>query len=78
MTLPLRYLGMSDGFVDQIDSVLQPIVDAGYSRNDDPLNRPTSVDPVHGMDPVAILDPATRDSIEGTFAQVRSFLPPLP
>ena len=78
MTLPLRYLGMSDGFVDQIDSVLQPIVDAGYSRYDDPNNRPTSVDPVHGMDPIGILDPATRDTIEGTFAQVRSFLPPLP
>jgi hypothetical protein len=36
------------------------------------------VDPVHGMDPIGILDPATRDTIEGTFAQVRSFLPPLP
>jgi hypothetical protein len=78
LTLPLRYLGMSDGFVDQIDSVLQPVVDSGYSRYDNPLNRPTSVDPVHGMDPIAILDPATRDSIEGTMATVRSFMPPLP
>jgi diacyltrehalose acyltransferase len=78
LTLPLRYLGMSDGFVDQIDSVLQPMVDAGYSRYDDPLARPTSVDPVHGMDPIAILDPATRDSIEGAFATVRSVMPPLP
>jgi hypothetical protein len=78
LTLPLRYLGMSDGFVDQIDSVLQPMVDAGYSRYDNPLARPTSVDPVHGMDPIAILDPATRDSIEGAFATVRSFMPPLP
>lgn len=78
MTLPLRYLGMSPGFVDQIDATLQPIVDAGYSRYDDPMNRPVSVDPVHGMDPIGILDPATRNTIEDTFATVRSFLPPLP
>lgn len=78
LTLPLRYLGLSPGFVDQIDAVLQPQVDAGYSRYDNPLNRPTSVDPVHGMDPVAILDPATRNTIEDTFSTVRSFLPPMP
>ena len=45
LTLPLRYLGLSSGFVDQIDAVLQPQVDAGYSRYDNPLARPTSVDP---------------------------------
>lgn len=78
LTLPLRYLGVSNGFVDQIDSVLQPMVDAGYSRYDNPLARPTSVDPVHGMDPIGSLDPATRDTIEGTFATVRGFMPPLP
>jgi hypothetical protein len=31
-------------------------------------SHPSSVDPVHGMDPVAILDPATRNTIEGAFA----------
>ena len=77
LTLPLRYLGLSAGFVDQIDSVLQPQIDAGYIRNDNPLTRPTSVDPVHGMDPVAVLDPATRDSIEGAFATLRGFIPPV-
>jgi hypothetical protein len=78
LTLPLRYLGMSDGFVDQIDSVLQPIVDSGYSRYDDPQNRPVSVDPVHGMDPIGILDPATRDTIESGFATARGIIGPLP
>jgi len=78
LTLPLRYLGWSDGLVNQIDAILQPQIDSGYSRNDNPLNRPTSVDPVHGMDPVGILDPATRDSIENGFAQIRGILPPPP
>jgi len=78
LTLPLRYLGLSPGFVDSIDAVLQPQVDAGYSRYDNPLNRPTSVDPVHGMDPIGSLDPATRGTIEDTFATVRSFMPPMP
>lgn len=78
LTLPLRYLGWSDGLVNQIDAILQPQVDAGYSRNDNLLDRPTSVDPVHGMDPVGSLDPATRDSIENAFAQLRGILPPPP
>jgi diacyltrehalose acyltransferase len=78
LTLPLRYLGFSPGFVDQIDAALQPQVDAGYSRYDNPLNRPTSVDPAHGMDPVGSLDPATRGSIEDAFNTVRSVMPPLP
>lgn len=78
LTLPLRYLGMSDAFVDQIDSVLQPMVDAGYSRNDNLLAKPVAVDPVNGMDPVGSLDPATRDTIEDVFSTARSFMPPLP
>jgi len=77
LTLPLRYLGFSDAFVDQLDRVLQPMVDAGYSRNDNLLTKPVSVDPVAGMDPVAVLDPATRDSIEGAFAQVRDIIGPV-
>jgi diacyltrehalose acyltransferase len=77
LTLPLRYLGMSDGKVDQIDAVLQPQIDAGYSRNDDPATKPTSVDPVHGMDPIGILDPATRNSIEGAFGTIRGFIGPI-
>lgn len=77
LTLPLRYLGMSDAAVDQLDLVLQPMVDAGYSRNDDPATKPVSVDPVAGMDPIAVLDPATRNSIEGAFSQIRGFIGPI-
>lgn len=73
LTLPLRYLGFADGLVDQIDAVLQPQIDAGYSHNDNPFTRPVMVDPVHGMDPIGSLDPATRDAIENTFAQVRDW-----
>jgi hypothetical protein len=78
LTVGLRYLGFSDGFVDQLDSVLQPMVDAGYSYNDNPASRPTGVDPVHGMDPLALVDGGTRGGIEDVFSQARSFLPPLP
>lgn len=49
LTLPLRYLGMSDAEVDQIDSVLQPQIDAAYARNDNWFTRPVSVDPVRGL-----------------------------
>jgi diacyltrehalose acyltransferase len=78
MTLPLRYLGWSDAKVDQIDAILQPQIDAAYSHNDNLLTKPTSVDPVNGMDPLAIVDPGMRDSIENAFAQVRAILPPPP
>jgi hypothetical protein len=77
LTLPLRYLGLSDGFVDRLDSMLQPMVDAGYSRNDDPATKPVSLDPVAGMDPIALLDPATRDGIENAFGQIRGFIGPI-
>jgi hypothetical protein len=77
LTLPLRYLGLSNAFVDEIDSVLQPIVDAGYSRYDNPSNRPVSVDPARGMDPIAVLDPATRGAIEDTLGTVRDIIGPL-
>ncbi|WP_422749907.1 PE-PPE domain-containing protein [Mycobacterium sp. WMMD1722] len=77
LTLPLRYLGLSGAFVDQIDSVLQPIVDAGYSRYDDPRHRPVAVDPARGMDPIAVLDPQTRGAIEDTLGTVRDLIGPL-
>lgn len=72
LTLPLRYLGLPDWSVDMIDGALQPVIDAGYSRNDDPATRPVSVDPVNGMDPVGSLDPGTRATIEKSFADIRT------
>jgi hypothetical protein len=74
LTLPLRYLGLSPAFVDEIDRTLQPIIDAGYSRNDDPATKPVSVDPA-GMDPIAVLDPETRNTIESAFGTIRGFMP---
>ena len=75
LTLPLRYLGYTG--VDALDAILQPQIDSGYSRYDNLLDRPVSVDPVNGMDPIAVLDPGTRDSIEGMFNTARQVLPPL-
>lgn len=71
LTLPLRYLGVPGWSVDMLDGALQPIIDAGYSRNDDPATRPVTVTPA-GMDPIGSLDPGTRASIEKTFADVRN------
>ncbi|RFD24539.1 PE-PPE domain-containing protein [Mycobacterium uberis] len=78
LTLPLRYLGWSDALVDQIDAVLQPKIDAAYAYNDNPFNKPVSVDPVNGMDPITNVDPELRDNILDAFAQVRSLLSPPP
>jgi hypothetical protein len=71
LTLPLRYIGLSQGFVDQVDATLQPIVDAGYSRNDNPDTKPIQVDHARGMDPIMALDPESRDGILNGFGQVR-------
>lgn len=35
LTQPLRNLGVHERIVDKVDKFLRPIVDAGYSRNDD-------------------------------------------
>lgn len=72
LTMPLRFLGMPDDVVDQLDAFLQPQVDAGYSRNDDPATRPISVSPA-GMDVVQVLGPETSSAIDDTVGKVRSF-----
>ena len=46
LTRPLRDLGVPDELVDQLDSVVRPAVDAGYSRNDYPGAPSTGLDPV--------------------------------
>ena len=38
----------------ELDAVLKPYVDAGYSRHDDPLTAPITVDPVNGYDPAEV------------------------
>ena len=41
------------------------MVDAGYSRNDDPATAPVTVDSVHGYDPAAVTAPATQAAFGG-------------
>lgn len=72
LTLPLRYLGVNPGLMDMIDGTLQPIIDAGYSRNDVP-GHPVTVSAT-GMDPIGALDPASRDAVYNQFAQYRDVL----
>jgi diacyltrehalose acyltransferase len=57
--MPLAYIGVPEDTLNQLDAILTPRVNVGYSRNDDPLTAPIQVDPVHGFDPVAVT-PATQ------------------
>jgi hypothetical protein len=65
LVLPFKYLGVDEGTLNRLDGVLKPMVDAGYSRNDDPLTAPISVDPVRGYDPAAVTAPATQAAFGG-------------
>lgn len=60
LVLPFMYLGVDEPTLNRLDAVLQPMVDAGYSRNDDPATAPITVDPVLGYDPAAVTAPATQ------------------
>ena len=51
LVLPFKYLGYTEDTLNQLDAILMPRVNAGYSRNDDPATAPVQVDPVHGFDP---------------------------
>jgi diacyltrehalose acyltransferase len=65
LVLPFSYLGVPEDTLNQLDAVLKPMVDAGYSRNDDPLTAPIQVDPVNGYDPAAVTAPATQAAFGG-------------
>ena len=58
----------------EFDSVLKPMVDAGYSRNDNPLTAPITVDPVRGYDPAAITAPITQGAYGGAADPVSQIL----
>lgn len=58
--LPFKYVGVDEATLNRLDAVLKPMVDAGYSRNDDPATAPITVDPVRGYDPAAVTAPATK------------------
>jgi diacyltrehalose acyltransferase len=65
LVMPFKYLGVPEETLNQLDAVLKPMVDAGYSRNDDPLTAPITVDPVNGYDPAAVTAPATQAAFGG-------------
>lgn len=65
LVMPFKYLGIDKGTLMKLDKVLQPYVDAGYKRNDDPLNAPITVDPVNGYDPAEVTAPATQAAFGG-------------
>ena len=65
LVLPFKYLGVDEGTLNQLDGVLKPMVDAGYSRSDNPLTAPITVDPVRGYDPAAATAPATQAAFGG-------------
>ena len=60
LVVPFKYLGMSEADMNHLDAVMKPMVDAGYSRNDDPATAPVTVGPGHGYDPAAATAPATQ------------------
>ncbi|MEV0670176.1 PE-PPE domain-containing protein [Mycobacterium sp. NPDC050441] len=66
LTRPLRDLGVPNELVDQLDGVVRPMVDAGYSRNDYPGA------PATGLDPVA------RANVEDWLRQAGTGLSELP
>lgn len=65
LVLPFKYLGVDEETLNRLDAVLQPLVDAGYSRNDDPATAPITVDPVNGYDPAEVTAPATQAAFGG-------------
>ncbi len=65
LVLPFKYLGVPQETLTELDAVLKPYVDAGYSRNDDPATAPITVDPVNGYDPAEATAPATQAAFGG-------------
>jgi hypothetical protein len=65
LVLPFKYLGVPEETLSRLDGVLKPMVDAGYSRNDNPLTAPITVDPVNGYDPAVVTAPATQAAFGG-------------
>ena len=62
---PFKYLGVPQNILSDLDAVLKPMVDAGYSRNDDPGTAPITVDPANGFDPAEVTAPATQAAFGG-------------
>ncbi len=65
LVMAFKYLGVDEPTLNRLDSVLLPMVDAGYSRNNDPATAPITVDPVNGYDPAEVTAPSTDASFGG-------------
>jgi hypothetical protein len=65
LVLAFKYLGYKEDTLNQLDAILMPRVNAGYSRNDDPATAPVQVDPVHGFDPLKVTEPANDATFGG-------------
>jgi hypothetical protein len=65
LVMPLAYVGIPEDTLNQLDAILLPRVNAGYSRNDDPSTAPVQVDPVHGFDPAEVTAPANQATFGG-------------
>jgi hypothetical protein len=65
ITLAFKYLGYDENTLNQVDAILMPRVNAGYSRNDDPATAPVQVDPVHGFDPLQVTEGANQATFGG-------------
>ncbi len=66
LVLPFKYLGFGEDTLNQLDAILLPRVNAGYSRNDDPATAPVQVDPQRGFDPLVITAGANEATFGGT------------
>ncbi len=71
LTLPLRYFGLlPDPEIDRLDAMLTPMVQAGYSRYDNPATAPVSVDRAFGVPPMQdMLGPALQPFAAPQFRQ---------
>lgn len=66
LVMGFKYLGVDEHTLNELDRVLLPMVDAGYSRNNDPATAPITVDPVHGYDPAEVTAPSTNATFGGS------------
>ena len=65
IVLGFKYLGYDEDTLNQLDAILMPRVNAGYSRNDDPATAPVQVDPVRGFDPLQVTEGANEATFGG-------------
>jgi len=73
LILPFQYLGVPEDVLDKLDGMLKPMVDEGYSRDDDPLTAPIEVDSKTGMDPNVLLGRPDKVAVgDGSLGEIIS------